>query len=360
MPDMSGIEAMQVIRTEFPQAAIIVLTTYRGDVHVTNALRNGARAFLLKSTLRNELRDTIRAVHAGRFVLSPEAASALAEHAADSELSPRELQVLRAAVRGYANKTIGVELGISEDTVKVHMNEHLCQTRGQRSNAGGDGRHRSGAGAALSARWPSGELVQVVVRHLQLLRHPDEVRNRRRLHFLHDLAAVNLQGELADTEFRGRLLVAQAAHHQAQDPGARGSSNWHSAAVATPPWPAAPACCCRGLWPPLSPPTGRSARKGSSKNPTRPTSSPAPSRETSDLPVANTTGRIGRGDLSQEIQAIHIGQIDIRDHAPWRIRLGVAQIFAGRCKGQDLWKSSPDECAQAAAYAGIAVQNKDN
>ena len=121
MPDMSGVEAMQAIRSEFPDACIIVLTTYRGDVHVTNALRNGARAFLLKSTLRNELRDTIRAVHAGRFVLSPEAASALAEHAGDSELSQRELQVLRGAVRGQANKTIGAELGISEDTVKVHM-----------------------------------------------------------------------------------------------------------------------------------------------------------------------------------------------------------------------------------------------
>jgi DNA-binding NarL/FixJ family response regulator len=121
MPDMSGIEAMQVIRSEFPNACIIVLTTYRGDVHVTNALRSGARAFLLKSTLRNDLCDTIRAVHAGRYVLSPQAASALAEHASDSELSRRELEVLRGAVRGQANKTIGVELGISEDTVKVHM-----------------------------------------------------------------------------------------------------------------------------------------------------------------------------------------------------------------------------------------------
>jgi DNA-binding NarL/FixJ family response regulator len=121
MPDMSGIEAMQLIRAEFPAACIIVLTTYRGDVHVSNALRNGARAFLLKSTLRNELRDTIRAVHAGRYVLSPEAASALAEHARDSELSQRELQVLQGAARGHANKTIGAQLGISEDTVKVHM-----------------------------------------------------------------------------------------------------------------------------------------------------------------------------------------------------------------------------------------------
>jgi two-component system NarL family response regulator len=121
MPDMSGLDAMQAIRSEFPDACIIVLTTYRGDVHVTNALRGGARAFLLKSTLRNELRDTIRTVHAGRYVLSPEAASALAEHASDSELSRRELQVLRGAVRGQANKTIGAELGISEDTVKAHM-----------------------------------------------------------------------------------------------------------------------------------------------------------------------------------------------------------------------------------------------
>ena len=121
MPGMSGIETMQAIRSEFPDACIIVLTTYRGDAHVTNALRNGARAFLLKSTLRNELRETIRAVHAGRYVLSPEAASAMAEHANESALSQRELQVLRGVVRGHANKTIGAQLGIAEDTVKVHM-----------------------------------------------------------------------------------------------------------------------------------------------------------------------------------------------------------------------------------------------
>jgi DNA-binding NarL/FixJ family response regulator len=121
MPGMNGIEALQAIRAEFPAACIIVLTTYRGDAHVTKALRSGARAFLLKSTLRNELRDTIRAVHAGRYVLSPEAASALAEHSSGSELSQRELQVLRGAVRGHANKTIAAELGIVEDTVKVHM-----------------------------------------------------------------------------------------------------------------------------------------------------------------------------------------------------------------------------------------------
>jgi two-component system NarL family response regulator len=121
MPGMSGIEAMQTIRREFPDACFIVLTTYRGDAHVNNALRSGARAFLLKSTLRSELRETIRAVHAGRYILSPDAASALAEYAADSELSQRELQVLRGVVRGHANKTIGAELGIAEDTVKVHM-----------------------------------------------------------------------------------------------------------------------------------------------------------------------------------------------------------------------------------------------
>lgn len=121
LPDMSGTDAMQAIRSEFANARIIVLTTYQGDVHVTNSLRCGARAFLLKSTLRTDLRDTIRAVHAGRYVLSPEAASAVAEHAGDFELSEREIQVLRAAVRGYANKAIAVELGISECTVKDHM-----------------------------------------------------------------------------------------------------------------------------------------------------------------------------------------------------------------------------------------------
>ena len=121
LPDMSGTDAMQAIRSDFANARIIVLTTYQGDVHVTNSLRCGARAFLLKSTLRTDLRDTIRAVHVGRYVLSPEAASAVAEHAGDFELSGREIQVLRAAVRGYANKAIGAELGISECTVKDHM-----------------------------------------------------------------------------------------------------------------------------------------------------------------------------------------------------------------------------------------------
>jgi two-component system NarL family response regulator len=127
MPGMNGIEALRAIRAEFPGARILVLTTYRGDVQVANALRHGASGFLLKASLRKELRDAIRAVHAGRRVIPPDVAVELAQHVADDMLSARELEVLRIAARGSANKQIAAELCISEDTVKAHMKSILSK-----------------------------------------------------------------------------------------------------------------------------------------------------------------------------------------------------------------------------------------
>jgi DNA-binding NarL/FixJ family response regulator len=127
MPDMNGIEAIRIIREEFPDARILVLTTYQGDVQVSNALRHGASGFLLKGTLRKELRDAIRAVHAGRRVIPPDVAVGLAEHVADEMLSLRELEVLRSVACGNANKAIAIALGISEDTVKAHMKSILAK-----------------------------------------------------------------------------------------------------------------------------------------------------------------------------------------------------------------------------------------
>ncbi|QNK01431.1 response regulator transcription factor [Dyella telluris] len=131
MPGMSGIDAMCAIRAEFPNARVLVLTTYRGDVQVSNALRLGASGFLLKASLRKELRDAIRAVHAGRRVISPDVASDLAAHVGETMLSERELQVLRTVARGYANKQIAAELGISEDTVKSHMKSIMSKLDAQ-------------------------------------------------------------------------------------------------------------------------------------------------------------------------------------------------------------------------------------
>jgi DNA-binding NarL/FixJ family response regulator len=121
MPGMNGIDAIRAIRSDFPDARIIVLTTYDGDVHALRALRAGACGYLLKSMLRKELLDTIRAVHAGRRRIPPEVASVLAEHHADDLLSDREVDVLELVAAGCSNKVIGDRLAISEDTVKTHM-----------------------------------------------------------------------------------------------------------------------------------------------------------------------------------------------------------------------------------------------
>src|SRR5436305_9220235 len=113
MPEMNGLDAMIAIRNEFPEARIIVLTTYTGDVQVLRALKAGARGYLLKNLLHKELLDTIRAVHAGKRTLSPEASYQLAEHATDDALTPGEISVLRLIAAGNANKQIADQLSIT-------------------------------------------------------------------------------------------------------------------------------------------------------------------------------------------------------------------------------------------------------
>jgi DNA-binding NarL/FixJ family response regulator len=127
MPDMGGIEGMVAICSEFPEARIIILTTYKGDVQVLRALKAGARAFLLKSLLRKELLDTIRAVHAGQKRIPPEVAAELADHAVDDALTSREIDVLRLIATGNANKLIADRLSISEETVKGHVKNILSK-----------------------------------------------------------------------------------------------------------------------------------------------------------------------------------------------------------------------------------------
>jgi len=127
MPGMSGIEAMIAIRSEFPNARIIVLTTYAGDVQVTRALKAGARAYLLKGRVAAELLETIRAVHAGQKRIPPEVAAELAEHAGENGLTERELEVLRLIAAGNANKEIAAQLCIAEDTVKRHVTGILAK-----------------------------------------------------------------------------------------------------------------------------------------------------------------------------------------------------------------------------------------
>lgn len=125
MPEMSGIDALSAIRAEFPDARVIVLTSYAGDFQISRALRSGARGYLLKDMLRKELLETIRAVHAGQKRLSSEAATEIAEHATDGVLTPRETDVLRLIASGNANKEIGAQLGLTEETVKHHVKNIL-------------------------------------------------------------------------------------------------------------------------------------------------------------------------------------------------------------------------------------------
>lgn len=121
MPAMNGIDAMEAIRLEFPEAKFIVLTTYAGDVHAIRALKAGARAYLLKASLRRELLETIRAVHAGRRRVQPEVAADMAEHASDDLLTSREIDILRLVAGGNSNKEIASRLFITEETVKGHV-----------------------------------------------------------------------------------------------------------------------------------------------------------------------------------------------------------------------------------------------
>jgi DNA-binding NarL/FixJ family response regulator len=125
MPEMSGIDAISAIRCEFPEARIIMLTTHAGDVQISRALKAGARAYLLKGSLRKELLETIRAVHAGQKRLSSEVAAEIAEHVTDDALTPREVDVLRLVAGGNANKQIAAKLALTEETVKSHMRNIL-------------------------------------------------------------------------------------------------------------------------------------------------------------------------------------------------------------------------------------------
>jgi DNA-binding NarL/FixJ family response regulator len=127
MPEMNGIDAIIAIRNEFPEARIIVLTTYVGDVQILRALKAGARAYLLKNLLHKELLDTIRAVHAGKKNLSPDASYQLAEHATDDALTPGEISVLRLIAAGNANKQIADQLSITEETVKGRVKNILSK-----------------------------------------------------------------------------------------------------------------------------------------------------------------------------------------------------------------------------------------
>ena len=126
LPDMSGIDAMRAIRAEFPEARIVMLTTFEGDVEIHRALEAGARGYLLKSMPPKELLDGIRQVHAGRKRIPPEIAAQLAEHYSEDPLTPREIEVLRHVAAGDRNKDIAARLAISEETVKVHV-KHLME-----------------------------------------------------------------------------------------------------------------------------------------------------------------------------------------------------------------------------------------
>jgi len=127
MPEMGGIEAIVAIRESFPNARIVVLTTYTGDIQVLRALRAGARGYLLKGRVNTELLEVIRAVHRGQKRIPPEIAAELADHAAEDDLSPREIDVLRLIASGNSNKEIAARLLITEETVKNHVTHILAK-----------------------------------------------------------------------------------------------------------------------------------------------------------------------------------------------------------------------------------------
>ena len=127
LPKTSGIDAISGIRSEFPSARIIVLTTYGGDVQALRAFKAGAAGYLLKSMLRTELVDTIRSVHAGHRRIPAEIATEMAEHAADDALTEREVEVLRYVSAGNSNKIIAAHLHLSEHTVKGHLKNILSK-----------------------------------------------------------------------------------------------------------------------------------------------------------------------------------------------------------------------------------------
>ena len=129
LPDMSGVDTLRAIRSEFPEARVLMLTTFEGDVEMQRALQAGARGYLLKTMPPAEVIDAIRQVHAGRKRIPPAVAAQLAEHLADEALTPREIEVLRRIAEGDRNKEIADRLSISEETVKVHV-KHIMDKLG--------------------------------------------------------------------------------------------------------------------------------------------------------------------------------------------------------------------------------------
>jgi DNA-binding NarL/FixJ family response regulator len=129
LPDLSGIDAMIAIRTEFPDARVVMLTTFEGDVEIQRALQAGARGYLLKNMPPSEILDVIRHVHAGKKRVPPQVAAQIAEHMSDEGLTAREVEVLRQIAGGNRNKDIAEILFISEETVKVHI-KHIMDKLG--------------------------------------------------------------------------------------------------------------------------------------------------------------------------------------------------------------------------------------
>ena len=127
MPKVNGVDAIVAIRSEFPRARIVVLTTSAGDVQALRAFKAGAVGYLLKNLLRTELIDTIRRVHAGQRRIPPEIAQLMAEHATEDALTARELDVLRGVAKGQSNKIIAADLNITEHTVKNHIKNILSK-----------------------------------------------------------------------------------------------------------------------------------------------------------------------------------------------------------------------------------------
>jgi DNA-binding NarL/FixJ family response regulator len=129
LPDMSGIDAMIAIRTEFAEARVVVLTTFEGDVEIRRALAAGARGYLLKNMPPADLVSGIRQVHAGKKLIPSEIAASLAEHLGEETLTAREIEVLRHLAGGNRNRDIADRLFISEETVKVHV-KHIMEKLG--------------------------------------------------------------------------------------------------------------------------------------------------------------------------------------------------------------------------------------
>jgi len=127
MPVMNGTDAIRAIRKEFPDARIIVLTTYSGDVQAVKAFNAGASGYLLKNMVRKEMIETIHTVHAGKKKIPPEIAMEMAEHHLDDSLTEREIEVLSEVAAGRANKTVAIRLKVSEETVKAHMKSILSK-----------------------------------------------------------------------------------------------------------------------------------------------------------------------------------------------------------------------------------------